>query len=651
MTAYAILTALAAIFSLGLAIYAFRHRQVGGALQLALLMMATFTWSFFYSLELLAKTLPAQITFAKLSYFGIVTAAPAWALFGVTYVGQRRRAQPSFYFLIWSIPAITLFLVLTNEQHHLIWQAYQGIHGPDYIVPRSTYGWWFWIHAAYSYLLLLFGSIPLIRQGVRTLRTNPKQAIVLLIGILPAWLINFIYLIGKEPVPGLDLTVFGLLCSGLILIIGIFRYRMLDIIPIAAETILDTITDGIMVVNVNRKTILQVNKAISQLLNISPEQLPGISLSAICPQAARALQQQRPIIQIGQRWFQVTTAPIKMAPDLQLLYLRDITRSRQDAENLRQQNRFLDGLNQITRTILSSQDETRTLQTLARQTAAMLQTPHVIIVDNESSSFQVLAATIPLEEAQQALIGLPLNVFQGPTPQIITQAESCIQSLLLLPLQAEKQTLGALVIGYPHAYTFSKQDIARGGQVADQIALALSKIRLLREMQNLAIRDDLTNAYNHRFLNFAGQKLFLECQQTGRPFSLLLFDLDAFKQINDRYGHLIGDLVLSQIARRAQSRLEEQDALVRYGGDEFIVLMPNTTLNAALERARLLKEHISHPPIKIPNAEIRPGVSVGLATLTPEVENLEALIRRADTALYQGKRKGKNCIVVYGEET
>ncbi len=647
---YAILTAIATVISAGVAIYAFMRRQVNGALQLTLLMTATLTWSFFYTLELLASSLQAQIAFSKLAYFGIVASAPAWFLFGVTYVGQRRHYPTAFYLFIWAIPVITLLLALTNEHHHLMWRTYTVYDYGNFHLSRAQYGWWFWVHAAYSYLLLLIGSLPLMRQGLRNLRTNRTQAVILLVGILPAWTVNLIYLLGKEPLPGLDLTVFGLLGSGLVLVVGIFRYRLLDIIPIAAETILNTIHDGILVINTYQQTILQANAAVARLLDRSLNALAGQPLEAICPQAVEALQLQLQVIRIGQRWFHLSTAPIKNAPELQLLYLRDITQSRTDAEHLRQQNHFLNGLNQLTRTILSGQHEEDILPPLARQTAELLTASHAIILDSSQTPFQVLAATLPPQEARQSLNCLPVSVFQAHAPQIITQPESKIHSFLLLPLEAENITLGALAIGYLHPHEFSDEEIARGQQVADQISLALSKIRLLREMQDLALHDDLTNAYNHRFLNLSGQKLFLEHWQEDRPFSLIIFDLDSFKQINDRYGHLSGDLVLSQIARRARSQLRPQDYLVRYGGDEFIILLPDAPLETARLMAQRIKHHVCQPPIKIPDAEITPGISMGLAALSPETDSLESLIRRADHALYQGKKLGKNRIVVYGEE-
>ncbi len=647
---YAVLTAIAAVISAGVAVYAFQRRRINGALQLSVLMTATFTWSFFYTLELLAAPLELQIVFGKLAYFGIVVSAPSWFLFGITYVGQRHQFATRFYALIWAIPTLTLILVLTNEYHHLVWREYHFYSYNGFIVSRPTYGWWFWVHAAYSYVLLFIGSLPLVHQGIRTLRTNRTQAAILLIGILPAWSVNLLYLMGKEPIPGLDLTVFGLLTSGLILVIGIFRYRLLDIIPIAAETILNTIQDGILVFNIHTTAILQANAAIARIFERPLSALPGEPLAAVCPQAAESLHLNLTVIRLGNRWFQVTTTDIKNAPDLKLLYLRDITQSRTDSENLRQQNRFLDGLNQITRTILSGQNESDILCTLADQTAALLAASHSIILDRADVQLRILASTIPEEEARQSLECLPATVFQSRTPQILTQPASEIHSYLMLPLLAENHMLGLLVVGYTTPRTFSEQDITRGQQVANQISLALSKIRLLHEMQNLVIRDDLTNTYNHRFLNLAGQKLFQQYQESQHPFSLMIFDLDNFKQINDRYGHLSGDLVLSQIARRAQSQLRAEDRLVRYGGDEFIVLMPGAPLKTARQTAVQIKRHIHQPPIKMPGGQVSPGISVGIATLTPDTNSLEELIRRADTALYRGKKQGKNNIVVYGEE-
>lgn len=164
---------------------------------------------------------------------------------------------------------------------------------------------------------------------------------------------------------------------------------------------------------------------------------------------------------------------------------------------------------------------------------------------------------------------------------------------------------------------------------------------LERERLN-ARTDELTGLSNRRHFFEMGERLFNVARRYGTSLSVLLFDIDHFKRINDRYGHQFGDTVLKTVARIASDRIRDADLLARYGGEEFIVILPNTGSKQALAAA----EHVREGIAECRNVGGEPGltvtVSIGVAEIVPG-ETLQQLIQRADLALYAAKGAGRNC--------
>ena len=170
---------------------------------------------------------------------------------------------------------------------------------------------------------------------------------------------------------------------------------------------------------------------------------------------------------------------------------------------------------------------------------------------------------------------------------------------------------------------------------------ALKNLELFEEVKSLAIRDGLTGLYNYRHF---WELLGYEVEQSRRyetPLSLLFLDLDSFKVINDNLGHSQGDAVLKTLADYLQGALRQADVICRYGGEEFVVLLPKTPLEQAMLLAERLRQKISEQVIPLPERDLRFTVSIGVAGLSPGMDG-EALVNAADAAMYQAKQGGKN---------
>ena len=227
---------------------------------------------------------------------------------------------------------------------------------------------------------------------------------------------------------------------------------------------------------------------------------------------------------------------------------------------------------------------------------------------------------------------------------------------ILLPLQSRGQLLGICeVVPYPREKLFfDESGIVSEWQndvlqdMAGIIALLIDNLRLTRKIKRQSTIDSLTQAYNRHY--FVG-RVSAEVRRAGRysrPVSLIFVDVDQFKDINDQYGHLQGDQVLRELGALFIQNLRDVDVVCRYGGDEFVILLPESdSVMASRTAQKLLEASQSHPFRNLDNPEqtLAVTLSVGVSTLQPG-ENEEELLRSADAALYRAKKLGKNRLEV-----
>src|SRR5215211_2470215 len=214
---------------------------------------------------------------------------------------------------------------------------------------------------------------------------------------------------------------------------------------------------------------------------------------------------------------------------------------------------------------------------------------------------------------------------------------------LRLPLVVEENLLGILWVW---GSEITKSDLPIMSIFGKQIGISLERARLFQEVQSLALTDPLTGLQNRRSLFELGKMEFSRAQRMNRPFCCMMLDLDHFKQINDNYGHLVGDQVLQEFAKRCSNSVREVDLIGRYGGEEFIILLPETDRTTSMQMAERLRASIASIPIKLFEREISVTVSIGVATQDENTTDLETLIARADQAMYIAKHKGRNRVAM-----
>lgn len=169
--------------------------------------------------------------------------------------------------------------------------------------------------------------------------------------------------------------------------------------------------------------------------------------------------------------------------------------------------------------------------------------------------------------------------------------------------------------------------------------------KALVELETLATTDSLTGISNRRHLLTLAEREFQRAQRYRNPFSILMLDIDHFKSINDTYGHATGDEALKLMADVTRNALRQVDIFGRFGGEEFVVFLPETPLPDAVTVADRIREAIASVSVAMDDAVIRMTVSIGVATYQTEEPNLDTLLMRADKALYEAKQRGRDRVV------
>lgn len=196
---------------------------------------------------------------------------------------------------------------------------------------------------------------------------------------------------------------------------------------------------------------------------------------------------------------------------------------------------------------------------------------------------------------------------------------------------------------------FSREHALRLQAFADQVAIAIDNARLYAEVERLATLDDVTGIYNRRRLFELGRIELERARRYLTPLAAILLDIDRFKKINDTYGHTTGDYVLSGIAKAISRDIREVDLFGRYGGEEFVILLPQTVPTKAQEVAERLRALVAGLVFETDRGTLSVTISLGIALFTSDIPSLATLIDRADQAMYAAKQAGRNRVELYDE--
>ena len=253
--------------------------------------------------------------------------------------------------------------------------------------------------------------------------------------------------------------------------------------------------------------------------------------------------------------------------------------------------------------------------------------------------------------AQRGEPAIVNNVARDPrfTRKVDTRTQFKTRSILCAPLVSRGRTIGVLEIINKLGGRFTRADLALVLMLVEPCAIAIENAILFQRTEQLTITDDLTRLFNSRYLNLYLGREIKRCKRHGIPLSVIFLDLDGFKGVNDQYGHLAGSGTLTEVGAILAEGVRESDILARYGGDEFVAVLPETPASGALVIAERLRRAIEeHRFLEAQGICARISASFGIATYPDHALSPEGLIQKADQAMYRVKEREKNGIEVAG---
>jgi diguanylate cyclase (GGDEF)-like protein len=229
-------------------------------------------------------------------------------------------------------------------------------------------------------------------------------------------------------------------------------------------------------------------------------------------------------------------------------------------------------------------------------------------------------------------------------------------SYLCLPLMAQGEAMGILHIECPaHASAMNSDDWEEfkrsrrelASAVAEHVALALANLQLRETLRSQSIRDPLTGLFNRRYMEESLAREVLRASRTNLTIGILLFDIDQFKQYNDTFGHEAGDAVMREVGAVLQKQVRGDDIACRFGGEEFVLILPGVSVGVAGERAELLRDAVRGLTVNFHGQTLGTiTVSIGVAIYPLHGSNAESVVECADKALYMAKESGRDRAVL-----
>ncbi|HAE58378.1 MAG TPA: hypothetical protein DCG54_02435 [Anaerolineae bacterium] len=482
------------------------RRPAKGAITLVVLLLALSWWDITYAIFWANLPGPSPHFWLDITYLGAVTVPTCLLIFALQLNSLENWLNRTLFVTLSLEPLLVTLALWTDPWHNLFFGGQRELNAGMILSGGPV----FWANLVYSYVLILMAFILFVRSFSRSAGLYRRQFATILLGMGFTWLNSIIFVLGLSPLPGADNTPFSFTIAALFFAHAIFRYRFLDIVPIARSMLVDNMSDGIVVLDAHNR-LVDMNPIAQNLL---PQAQIGDPLEKIQERLPKSIRQ----------------------------------------------------------------------------------------LHNESN----LRAEIALSD--------PVRYLDFRISPI---------------LDKRQQALGRLIVW---------RDI--------------TELKLLQiELNELATRDMLTHAYNRRHFEKLAQVEWARSARFKHSMAIVLLDIDHFKNVNDTQGHQAGDHVLVEFVKLCKQAKRNQDLFARWGGEEFIFLLPETEGEQALQFARRLCEIIYQTPIHGEGYRAAITCSLGVAASSTAHDSLEAMFRRADHALYEAKRTGRNRAVLWEGET
>lgn len=510
-----------------LSLFSWKNRRMPGSMPLMALHVGIAWWLLAYTVPLPEAFMAANggsvyLRF-RLMFLGMVVTSPAFLAFTLEYTGQGPRLRSWLYALLALEPLLVLMLIWNPETVHLIFGEWRGRPDDGKFIGTSC----FWLHALYNYALTLVALGLLVRHYQREASVYRSQLGLMFAGALVPMAASLLSLSSAAPW-NLDLTPVGFAVGSALLAYAAFRYRLLELVPIARRLVVENMADGIVMLDKNGR-ILDFNPAAQHIVQDRTLEA-GLLIGLILPGWS------------GRHG----------------MHLEEVS-----------------GLNEVVRL---------------------------------DSGRYVDVRVTALKDGKRRVSGLLLML------RDITEARK---------ISRELEEANRLL----------------RGQLA-QIE------RMQTQLREQAMRDSLTGLYNRHYMEEALAQGLAKSSRCDRMLAVVLIDIDHFKQLNDTYGHLAGDEILKGLAQVLVSRSRYEDVACRYGGEEFMIILRDTTTAVARQRAEQWREAFSALRFTLGDSIVSATFSAGVAGFPEHSHDRASLIGAADMALYAAKASGRNRVVI-----
>ncbi|NMC45947.1 MAG: diguanylate cyclase [Chloroflexi bacterium] len=492
-----------------------KHAEPGGT-AFALVMISVSLWLVFRVFEGVAESISDKVFWAKFEYLGIATLPAFYFIFASQFSRKDRWITTKNLLLFSVIPLLTLVLVFTNDMHGLIWSNIRPSNTPGIDNLIYTHGVFFWIYWVYSYIFLAWGIYRLISTFLNFSKIYRVQIAIMVITTLIPWVGNLLYVLGKSPVRGMDLTPLGLALSGLILTISLYRGQIFEITPMTRNLIFDSMQEGILVVDLGGK-ISDANAAVQKILDVPVKDL-------LKKQFRSALERYPHLIEnldkneqgkfeicldeAQQKYVQVSCSMIvtNVNPSGSLIVFQDISKRKKLEIYEREQRSYADALASVAATLNSSLDLDVVLERMLEVLEDVV--PHdaasVVLLDDEEQMHFVKLKGYDKFGAKEAVEGLHLSIDDIPDfrnmaadrtavlvsdtkfhPAWVQNAYSqWIRSYIGSPIVVNGNVIGFINVDSSTPNQYTEEHAQRLKVFADAAAIAVQNARYVDELKH-----------------------------------------------------------------------------------------------------------------------------------------------------------------------
>ena len=525
-----------------LSIFTWSRRKVARwTVEITLLLIALVIWTLGYAAELSLPTLSMKLFTAKIQYIGITAVPFFWLTFAMQFSGYHHWLNSKRVVLLTIIPILTLLLAITNEWHGFLWADMRLDASGPITIMQLSYGFWFWVFNIFAQSCIIIGSLILIiHLNSIHARHHWRVRLLALLPLVPL-LGNLVYLLGFVPIPGLDLTPYTLSASVFFIVWGISRLELFDLNPIARQTAVSSIKDGIIVLD-NEQRIIDINKAACQIIHKEPKQVIGKNIVAtIRSQPALVACYKRVREATGASVFDLTyhdrfydVSLSKIYDDLEvhrgwIIALRDISERKIAEKALEQQKATFEGVAKIARALAEGLDAQTRFQNAIDTTAAFAKA--------ENGSLFLLNEQKELSHAYFTNKATPKSILNDFLGQIIKEgllgwiienqqlviinnaneddrwipahhSSGQTLSVLAIPIINQKRLIGVLILGHSQPNFFQPEAAEMLRAATAQMALALENVRIYElEIHHAAQQKTLYQVLRQFNLHLDSQKV------------------------------------------------------------------------------------------------------------------------------------------------